>query len=112
MARILPGRRRVDLSYQFQDKATMLNKTTSHYERPAVSPWRRLEARHRVDMPFVQNDKTSRDNPGGLTHVGTGDVLLQAILIDSLTDRFAYGAVPALSFPRLMKINSAPGNTR
>jgi len=91
---------RWDLSYQFQDKSNDVeqNNFTLRRDQPFLlgDGWKLAT---RVDMPFVQNDKTSRDNPGGLTHVGTGDVLLQAILIDSLTDRFAYGAGARALFP-------------
>jgi len=91
---------RWDLSYQFQDKADDVeqNTFTLRRDQPFVlgGGWKLAT---RFDIPFVQNDKTSRDNPNGDTHFGTGDDLVQAILIDSVTDRFAAGAGMRAVFP-------------
>lgn len=95
---------RWDLSYQFEDKANDVEQNTFTLRRDQPTPlgdgW---QFATRFDIPFVQNDKTSKDNPDGDSTFGTGDVLFQAAIIDSLTDRFAWAAAERTLFPTANK---------
>ena len=53
----------------------------------------------RLDLPFVLTDKPSKDNPSGKDTFGLGDVLLQAVLIDEFSKRWAAGLGPRLVLP-------------
>jgi len=91
---------RWDLGYQFENKGNDVeqNTFTLRRDQPFLlnDEWKIAT---RFDIPFVQNDKTSRDNPEGDTHFGTGDILLQAALVDTVTDHFAWAAGARMVFP-------------
>jgi hypothetical protein len=53
----------------------------------------------RLEMPFVLNNKKSADNPNADTRFGTGDLLFQAALIETVTERFAWGGGGRVLFP-------------
>jgi hypothetical protein len=53
----------------------------------------------RLDVPLVLTNKSSSDNPGGNDTFGLGDVLVQAVLIDKLSKRWAAGLGPRLILP-------------
>jgi hypothetical protein len=53
----------------------------------------------RLDMPFVLSNSTSSDNPNGKYGFGAGDFLAQGALINTFSERFAYGAGLRVLFP-------------
>jgi len=53
----------------------------------------------RLDLPFVVTDIISTDNPNGNFKFGLGDVLVQGLFINTLTQRFAWGLGTQLMFP-------------
>jgi len=53
----------------------------------------------RLDLPFVLTNKSSQDNPDGKDTFGLGDVLLQGVLIDEFSKRWAAGLGPRLVLP-------------
>ena len=53
----------------------------------------------RLDLPFVVTDIISVDNPNGDYKFGLGDVLVQGLFINTLTQRFAWGFGTQLMFP-------------
>jgi hypothetical protein len=53
----------------------------------------------RLDLPFFITDAISADNPNGNYEFGLGDVLVQGLFINRLTQRFAWGFGTELIFP-------------
>lgn len=53
----------------------------------------------RLDVPLVLTNKSSSDNPDGNDTFGLRDVLVQAVLIDKLSTRWAAGLGPRLILP-------------
>jgi hypothetical protein len=53
----------------------------------------------RLDLPFVLTNKSSKDNPAGKDTAGFGDVLVQGVLIDEFSERWAAGLGPRLVLP-------------
>ena len=102
-----------DLRYQFQYKGNDVEQNTFTLRRDQPYPLGdRWKLATRFDIPFVQNDRPSRDNPDGDKRAGTGDVLLQAALVDTVTDRFAVaGGIRAL-FPTATEDQFGSGKYR
>jgi hypothetical protein len=91
---------RFDFRYQFQDKGRGVSQHTFLLRRDQPFPLgEHWELATRVDVPFVLTDKTSTDNPRGDDRFGTGDILAQAALIDTVTERFAWGGGARILFP-------------
>jgi len=95
---------RYDVRYQFQDKGNDVSQNTLILRRdqpiPLTDDWKMST---RFDLPLVENDRTSRDNPDGLNRFGTGDVLFQAALIDTVTNNFAVATGSRVLFPTATK---------
>jgi hypothetical protein len=53
----------------------------------------------RLEMPFVLNDKMSASNLKADTRFGPGDLLFQTALIETVTERFAWGGGGRVVFP-------------
>ncbi len=53
----------------------------------------------RLDLPFLVTEAISADNPNGDFKFGLGDILVQGLLINTLTQRFAWGFGTQLMFP-------------
>ncbi len=53
----------------------------------------------RLDLPFFITDSVSSDNPNGDYRFGLGEVLVQGLFINTLTQRFAWGFGTQLIFP-------------
>ncbi len=104
---------RYDVRYQFQDKGNDVFQNAIILRRdqpiPLTDDWKLAT---RFDLPLVENDKTSRDNPDGLNHFGTGDVLFQAAIIDSVTERFALAAGSRVLFPTASEDQFGAGKYR
>jgi hypothetical protein len=84
---------RLDVRYQFQDKASGVEQSTFILRAQQPIPLgREWEIATRADLPFVLNDGTSSDNPKGETRIGLGDFLTQFVLINTINERFACGA--------------------
>jgi hypothetical protein len=83
---------RVDVRYQYQnlppedhDNAHIF---TPRADKPFVlAPGVSLATR--LDLPLFLTDAVSPDNPGGASLFGVGDMLLQGLLIDTPSQRFA-----------------------
>jgi hypothetical protein len=52
-----------------------------------------------LDLPLIVTDAMSTDNPNGNCEFGLGDVLVQGLFINTLTQRFAWGFGTQLIFP-------------
>lgn len=115
MARILPARppARFDLRYQFETKAGGVDQNTFilRMDRP-IQLSKDWKLAFRFDLPFVLSNGTSSDNPDGHMEFGTGDFLAQAALIDTVTDRFAYGAGLRTVFPTASEDQFGSGKYR
>jgi hypothetical protein len=53
----------------------------------------------RLEMPFVLSDKKSAENPKTDTWFGPGDLLFQSALIETVTQRLAWGGGGRILFP-------------
>ena len=53
----------------------------------------------RLDIPLVLTNKSSGDNPNGKDTFGLGDIVLQGVLIDEFSKRWAAGLGPRLVLP-------------
>ena len=93
---------RFDLRYNFQNKGdgVQQDQIILRLEHPfpltADQSWKIAT---RLDMPLVFSNKSGSDNPSGSTTFGSGDLLLEAVLVNTLTERFAYGAGLRVLFP-------------
>jgi hypothetical protein len=89
-----------DFRYQFMDKGGGVEQSTFtlRLDKPfQISENWKLATR--FDLPLVLNNETGSDNPNGRTRSGVGDLLAQAVLIETVSDRFAYGAGVRMVFP-------------
>ncbi|MEP6671189.1 MAG: hypothetical protein ABJF10_18655 [Chthoniobacter sp.] len=92
--------KRFDLRYQFQDKAGGTGQSTFILRRDQpIRLSKDWKLATRLDVPFVLSNGTGRDNPQGRTEFGTGDVLAEAVLVDTLNERFAFGGGLRVLFP-------------
>lgn len=77
---------RFDLKYQYQNLGGLENDNahivTLRVDKPfALS--RDWQVASRVDLPTYISDAVGSDNPGGDTHIGLGDMVVQALLVHS-----------------------------
>lgn len=88
------------LRYQYQEKSDDVDESTFilrlDHPIPLSENWK---ISTRFDLPFVLTDAVSADNPGGETGFGLGDFLAQAALIETVSDRFAWGSGFRWVFP-------------
>ena len=89
-----------DFRYEFEAKADDVwqDTFTLRVNRP-FSLGEGWKIGTRLDIPFVLTNKSSSDNPDGKGTLGFGDVLIQAVLIDEFTNRWAAGLGPRLLVP-------------
>ena len=66
----------------------------------------------RFDVPLMATDRISTDNPGGAHHFGTGDMLAQAMLINTPSTNFAWAAGAQVVFPTSTKDEMGTGRYR
>lgn len=91
---------RFDFRFQYQDKGGGVEQSTFLLRRDQPIPLNeRWKISTRFELPLVLSNNSGRDNPDGHMGFGTGDALAQVILIDTLTERFAYGAGARMLFP-------------
>ncbi len=104
---------RFDFRYQFQDKADHVEQSNFilRLEQP-IPVSRTWKIATRFDMPFVTSNAVNADNPHGRTTFGTGDFLAEAVLVNNLTDRFAYGAGLRTLFPTATEDQFGSGKYR
>ena len=91
---------RFDFRYQFEEKSgdEAQDEFILRVDRPfPLSDGWKIGTR--FDVPFVLNNGSSSDNPGGSYRFGTGEVLLQAVLIDEFSKRWGAGAGPRMILP-------------
>jgi hypothetical protein len=104
---------RYDVRYQFQDKGNDVSQNSLILRRdqpiPLTADWKLST---RFDLPLVENDRTSRDNPDGLEHFGTGDALFQATAINTVTERFALAGGTRVLFPTATEDQFGSGKYR
>jgi hypothetical protein len=104
---------RFDFRYQFQDKSNGVEQSafTLRLQQPIPlsSDW---ELATRADLPFVLNDGTSSDNPSGETRFGLGDFLTQFVLVNTVTERFAYGVGLRTLYPTATQDQFGSGRYR
>jgi hypothetical protein len=82
---------RYDLRYEYQNKGGGVDQSNYILRRDVT--WKLSEQWQlatRLDVPFISSNETGSNNPNGGTLFGLGDVLVQAVLIDSPTERFAF----------------------
>jgi hypothetical protein len=104
---------RFDLRYQFQAKGGGVEQSTFilRLDQP-IQLSEQWKLAFRFDLPFVLSNGTSSDNPNGRMGFGTGDFLAQAALIDTVTDRFAYGGGLRMLFPTASEDQFGSGKYR
>jgi hypothetical protein len=97
-----PPLARFDVRFQYQNSPPSDNDngyiTTLRVDKPfrLGNAWSLVT---RFDLPFFLTDAVSTDNPNGNYEFGLGDVLAQGVLINRLTERFAWGFGAQLIFP-------------
>jgi hypothetical protein len=97
-----PPLTRVDVRFQYQNAPPSDNDngyiTTLRVDKPfrLGKAW---SLATRLDLPFFVTDAMSTDNPNGNCKFGLGDVLVQGLFINTLTQRFAWGFGAQLIFP-------------
>ncbi len=97
-----PPLTRVDVRFQYQNAPPSDNDNGYITTLRVDKPFRLGEAWNlatRLDLPFVVTDAMSSDNPNGNYEFGLGDVLVQGLFINTLTQRFAWGFGAQLIFP-------------
>lgn len=93
---------RFDLRYNFQNKGegVQQDQIILRLEQPIpLTRDQSWKVATRLDVPLVFSNKPGSDNPTGRTTFGTGDVLLEGVLVHTLTERFGYGAGLRVLFP-------------
>jgi hypothetical protein len=91
---------RYELRSEFQEKSN--NVTQDSFVLRRDQPFTlddEWKLAMRLEMPFVLNDTKSAVNGKTDTRFGPGDLLFQAALIETLTERFAWGAGARVLFP-------------
>jgi len=97
-----PPLTRFDVRFQYQNSPPSDNDsgyiTTLRIDKPfrLGNAWSLVT---RLDLPFFVTDAMSTDNPNGNYEFGLGDVLVQGLFINTLTQRFAWGFGTQLIFP-------------
>jgi hypothetical protein len=66
----------------------------------------------RLDLPLVLTDAISRDNPTGDNEFGTGDLLIQGLLIHALDQRWALAGGVQFIFPTASQEQMGAGKYR
>jgi len=91
---------RFDFRYQFEEKSgdVAQDEFILRVDRPfrLGDGWK---IGTRLDVPFVLNNGFSSDNPDGDYRFGSGEVLLQAVLIDEFSKRWGAGVGPRMILP-------------
>jgi hypothetical protein len=106
---------RMDVRYQYQnlppDDHDNAHIFTPRADRPfTLAPGVRLGTR--IDLPLFLTDAVSLDNPGGADVFGVGDMLLQALLIYTPSQRFAVAGGAQMIFPTASRDNMGAGKYR
>ena len=86
-----PPPTRYDFRYQYEDKAGGVDQSNYILRRDVT--WQlndEWQLTTRLDVPFISSDEKGSNNPAR-TLFGLGDILAQVAIIDSPTDRFAWG---------------------
>jgi hypothetical protein len=91
---------RYELRSEFQEKSNNVTQDSLIIRRDQPftldNEWKLAM---RLEMPLVLNDTKSAANRKADTRFGPGDLLFQAALIETLTERFAWGAGARVLFP-------------
>lgn len=91
---------RFDFRYQFEQKADEVaqDEFIFRIDRPfRLSDGWKIATR--VDVPLMLNNGSSSENPDGDYRFGTGEVLLQAVLINEFSGRWGAGIGPRMILP-------------
>lgn len=91
---------RIDFRYQF--RALSGDKDRSTFTTRIEKPFRlrdKWELGTRLDLPVIYSEEASRDNPDGDWRAGTGDMLLQGVLIREFDQNNAFGFGSQLIVP-------------
>lgn len=86
---------RLDLKYQYQNLPPSSHDNFHNFTLRGDQLYQESETwawATRFDLPLVITNQASRDNPGGSTEFGFGDILLQAIAINRPSSTFAWMA--------------------
>ena len=106
---------RFDLRFEYQNapgsKNDNMNITTFRVDKPFSLSERWILAT-RLDVPVVVTDRISNDNPGGNQHLGTGDVLVQAMLVHTPSPTFAWALGGQVVFPTASEDEMGTGRYR
>jgi hypothetical protein len=106
---------RFDLRYQYQNLPPKDNDNahiiTPRVDKPFVlAPGWSLATR--LDLPIFVTEAASPDNPDGGYEVGLGDTLVQGLLINAATDRFAWAVGAQLIAPTASQDQMGGGKWR
>ncbi len=102
-----------DGRYQYQARSDGSDRHSFILRRnqptPLVDGW---ELSTRFDLPLVLSDKAGIENGSGDMAFGLGDLLVQAALIHTATDRFAWGGGARFLFPTASEDELGSGQYR
>jgi hypothetical protein len=106
---------RLDFRYQYQnlppDDHDNAHIITPRADKPFVlAPGWSLATR--IDLPLFITDAVSPDNPGGAYLFGIGDMLVQGLLINTLSKRFAVAGGAQMIFPTASRDTMGAGKYR
>jgi hypothetical protein len=97
-----PPLTRVDVRFQYRNSPPSDHDngyiTTLRVDKP-FSLSKEWSLVTRLDLPLFFTDAISADNPNGNYKFGLGDILVQGLLFNRLTQRFAWGFGSQLIFP-------------
>lgn len=106
---------RFDLRYQYQETPAAVDHNehiiTPRVDKPFVLGHGWTFAT-RLDVPLMASDVVSGDNMGGKYQFGLADVLVQALLIKTVSKTFAWAAGAQLIFPTATRDELGAGKYR
>lgn len=106
---------RFDIRYEYQNNPGSRNDdmhvVTLRVDKP-FELGEKWKLATRFDLPLAVTNQISRDNPDGANHFGLSDVLVQALLVNTPTERFAWAAGAQVVFPTATEDEMGTGNWR
>jgi hypothetical protein len=106
---------RFDLRYQYQNTPPADNDDSHIFTLRADKPFilsRQWSLATRLDVPLFLTNGLSEDNPTGAYKFGLGDLLVQGLLINAPTERFAWAVGAQLIFPTAFEDEMGGGKWR
>lgn len=106
---------RFDIRYQYQNLPPDDDDNAHIFTLRADKPFplsKEWSFAGRLDVPLFLTEAVSTDNPDGDYEFGLGDLLVQGLLINALTERFAWAFGAQLIFPSASQDQMGGGKWR